>query len=316
MQLKVFLVISLCCGLPATLFCSDAAVITLKAEALVAGNVVTLADLAEIEGSGASTLSRISIMRSPQGRSGITLSARTIAEKVRAGYRAPVLFKGADQVHIAVRSIEISREVLEKTFIDEVMKQSPWKGTGKIVVEKVRVPRCPLVREAGAPTIQAKFSPHEDFLGTVVASLIIGSGSSPERAMVSGKVKLLADVPVVRSMIKAGCTLSSTDLEVRTMDISRTPKAYTRLEDCVGLRAKFTLREGSPVVPSQVQQKPDVCSGEMVFIEARVNNLVVRDRGIALKDGYQGDPIPVKNTASGRQVVGTIIAAALVQVQL
>jgi flagella basal body P-ring formation protein FlgA len=65
-----------------------------------------------------------------------------------------------------------------------------------------------------------------------------------------------------------------------------------------------------------VQRKPDVCSGEIVSIEARVDDLVVRDKGIAMKDGYQGDAIPVKNVSSGRQVVGTIIAASMVQVEL
>jgi flagella basal body P-ring formation protein FlgA len=74
--------------------------------------------------------------------------------------------------------------------------------------------------------------------------------------------------------------------------------------------------EGKPILFAQVERKPDVCTGEIVFIEARVNNLVVRDKGIALKDGYQGDPIPVKNVASGKQVIGTIIAASLVQVEL
>ena len=52
------------------------------------------------------------------------------------------------------------------------------------------------------------------------------------------------------------------------------------------------------------------------MIEARVNDLVVTDKGVALKDGYQGEPIPVKNVTSGKQVVGTIIAAALVQVEM
>jgi flagella basal body P-ring formation protein FlgA len=65
-----------------------------------------------------------------------------------------------------------------------------------------------------------------------------------------------------------------------------------------------------------VQRKPDVCSGEIVSIEVRVNDLVVRDKGVAMKDGYQGETIPVKNISSGRQVVGTIIAASLVQVEL
>jgi flagella basal body P-ring formation protein FlgA len=76
------------------------------------------------------------------------------------------------------------------------------------------------------------------------------------------------------------------------------------------------LLEGNPILPSQVQRKPDICSGEIVLIEARTNDLVVRDKGIAMKDGYQGETIPVKNVSSGRQVVGTIIAAALVQVAL
>jgi flagella basal body P-ring formation protein FlgA len=59
-----------------------------------------------------------------------------------------------------------------------------------------------------------------------------------------------------------------------------------------------------------------VLVGETVVIEAQVKNLVVRDKGIALRDGYQGETIPVKNASSGRKVVGTIIAASLVQVEL
>ena len=49
-------------------------------------------------------------------------------------------------------------------------------------------------------------------------------------------------------------------------------------------------------------------------MEARTGNLVIVDRGIALKDGYLGEKIPIRNAASGKQVVGTIIAHSQVEV--
>jgi flagella basal body P-ring formation protein FlgA len=255
-------------------------------------------------------------MRSPENGLGVTLSARTIADIVHSRYQGSVLFKGAEQVHITVRTSMVPKETLEKAFREEVIKQCPWKDVGKIEIDDVRVPNCIIVRDTGSYIIQAKFSSHEDFLGLVTANLIIGSAAYQKRVTVSGRVKLIADVPMMRTKIKTGSTISPSDIEVRTMDISSCPRALTRQEDLVGKRTKVMLWEGKPVLPSQVERKPDVCSGEMVFIEARINSLVVRDKGIALKDGYQGESIPVKNTTSGKQVVGTIIAASLVQVAL
>ena len=316
MVFTVLLLVTLCCGFPGMLIGSDMSVVDLKGQVMVAGDSVTLANLATIEGPDASMLSVIPIMRSPENGLGVTLSARTIADIVHSRYQRDVFFKGADQVHITVQTVMVPKETLEKAFREEVIKQCPWKGAGKIDVNDVRVSNCPLVRDTGSFIIQAKFSSHEDFLGLVTANLIIGSGAPQKRVTVSGRVKLIADVPMVRMKIKAGSTISPSDLEVRTMDISSCPRALTRQEDLVGKRTKVMLWEGKPILPSQVERKPDVCSGEMVFIEARINSLVVRDKGIALKDGYQGEPIPVKNATSGKQVVGTIIAVSLVQVEL
>jgi flagella basal body P-ring formation protein FlgA len=316
MIVPLLLIAFICCGFPGTLYCADTAVVDLKEAVVVEGAVVFLADLATIKGAGSSVLSSIPIMKSPGSPRSVTLSAKTVADKVHAAYQGPVDFKGASQVSISIRTIEVSRETLERTFIEEVLKQSPWKDSGRIEVSNVRVPRCPTVRDTGSLTIQAKFSPHEDFLGLVTANLIIGSGSSVERVTLSGRVRLFGDIPVARTKIRAGAMIASSDLVVKTMDLSESPRAFTKIEDCAGKRAKVTLMEGRPLLPSQVEQKPDVCTGEVVFIEVRVNNLVVRDKGLALKDGFQGEPIPVKNVASGKQVVGTIIAPSLVQVEL
>jgi len=74
------------------------------------------------------------------------------------------------------------------------------------------------------------------------------------------------------------------------------------------------LQEGKPILKSNVEQPPLVNRGDFVFIEARSDVLMIQDRGIALKDGYIHERIPVRNVTSGRQIYGTVIAPLQVEV--
>jgi flagella basal body P-ring formation protein FlgA len=301
-------------SLPVSAFADT--VVDLKSEVAVTGKTVMLSDLAEISGDDAVLLSRIAIAKSPDGSFDLNISAKTVAEKVRSRYLGPLVFTGASRTHVVSCTVDVPEDALKKVYVAEIIKNSPWKNSGRIEVSDVRMSRIPKVLQADSNTIRAKFSSHERYLGFVTASLLIGSGPFPENVTVSGKVKLMADIPVVRAKVAPGKILMQGDLVMRCMDISSCPYAYTLLEDCVGKRSRVTLLEGNPILPSQVQRKPDVCSGEMVSIEVRVDALVVKDKGIAMKDGFQGDAIPVKNVSSGRQVVGTIIAPSQVLVEL
>jgi flagella basal body P-ring formation protein FlgA len=306
----------LICGLLVPMAAFSRTVVDIKPEAAVSGKAVALGDLAEISGEDAPLLSRIIIVQSYDASFDLDVSAKTVEDKVRSRYRGPVVFTGAEKTHVSSCTVEVPEEKLKKVFTEEIIRNSPWKEAGRIEVRDVRVSRLPKVLPADSHNIQAKFSSHEKYLGFVSAVLSIGGGLSPQKVTVSGRVSLMADIPVTRAKVAQNRIITENDLVVRTADISSCPSAYTRLEDCVGKRTRVTLREGLPVLPSQVQRKPDVVSGETVVIEAQVNNLTVRDRGIALKDGYQGETIPVKNASSGRKVIGTIIAASLVQVSL
>jgi flagella basal body P-ring formation protein FlgA len=313
---KLILMVCLFCGLSLPVNAFADTVVDLKREVAVTGKTVMLSDLAEISGEDASLLSSIAIAKSPDGSFDLYISAKTVADKVRCRYLGVIVFTGASKTHVVSCTVEVPEDVLKKVFVEEIIKNSPWKNSGRIEVTDVRVSRIPKVLQADSNTIRAKFSSHERYLGFVTATMLIGSGPFPENVTATGKVKLIADIPVVRAKVASGKIIVPGDLVVRSLDISSCPYAYTRLEDCVGKRSRVTLLEGNPILPSQVQRKPDVCSGEIVSIEARVDDLVVRDKGIAMKDGYQGDAIPVKNVSSGRQVVGTIIAASMVQVEL
>jgi flagella basal body P-ring formation protein FlgA len=303
------LVMCLICGIfiPTGVFAGIT--VNLRAEATLASKTVMLADLAEISGDDAGLLPGIVIAKSPDKASDMNISAQTVETRIKSRYLGPILMTGAHRCHVVSSRVEVSEEAIKKVFTKEILRNSPWKDTGTIEISDIRISRLPKVLQADTNTIQAKFSSFEKYLGFTSASILIGSGPYPERVNVTGKVRLIAEVPVARTKVAQG------DLSMKSCDISSNPNAFIRLEDCAGKRAKVTLREGSPILPSQVERKPDILKGEMVVIEARVDNLVVRDKGIAMKDGYLNESINVKNASSGRQVVGTIIAASLVQVE-
>ncbi len=313
---RLIMTVCLVCGLSLPLTAFADTVVDLKREVAVAGKTVMLSDLAEINGEDASLLGSIAIVKPPTGSFDLYISAKTVADTVRSHYLGVIVFTGASKTHAVSCTVEVPEDAMKKVFVEEIIKNSPWNNSGRIEVSYVRVSRLPKVLQVDSNTIQAKFSSHERYLGFVTATMLIGSGPFPAMVTVTGKVKLIADIPVVKTKVASGKIIAPGDLVMRSLDISSCPYAYTSLEDCVGKRSRVTLLEGNPILPSQVQRKPDVCSGEIVSIEVRVNDLVVRDKGVAMKDGYQGDAIPVKNISSGRQVIGTIIAASLVQVEL
>jgi flagellar basal body P-ring formation protein FlgA len=315
-MLNFIAVICMFCWLsmPGSVFADT--VVDLKREVALTGKTVMLSDLAEISGEDARLLSGIVIAKSLENSFDLYISVKAVADKVSSHYLGSVIYTGATKTHVTSCTVEVPEEVLKKLFIEEILKNSPWKDSGRIEITDIRVSRIPKVLQADSNTIQAKFSSHEKYLGFVTATMLIGSGPFPENVTVTGRVKLIADIPVLRAKVASGRIIEPGDLVVRPVDISSCPNAYISLEDCIGKRSRVMLLEGNPILPSQVQRKPDICSGEIVLIEARTNDLVVRDKGIAMKDGYQGETIPVKNVSSGRQVVGTIIAAALVQVAL
>lgn len=304
----------LCC---AGVFPAEASnTVDIKAEAVFTGRSLRLADVAAVTGPDAGVLSQIVLTEMPRGSSGLIISGKVIREKIRRHYQGAVVFSGASSVHALPGTVEVPEEVLRKAFIEAVHRNSPWKEAGTIEVRDIRVSRLPRVLPADSNTIQAKFSSRTNFLGFTTATLYVGAGPSPERVTVTGRVKLMADIPVARTRVPSGTILTPGDFEVRTVDISGTPDVCMRLEDCAGRRARVTLRQGNPVQLSQIERVPDVCSGAHVTIQALAGNIMVEARGVAIRDGRFGENIPVKNLSSGKQVVGTIIAPSIVQVAL
>ena len=309
----------LCLLVSALLFVSTAAamethVVTLHENALVSAERVHLGDIAGVTGPDAEVLAGLYIVKSPMGPIGSRLSRDYIFRKIQDGFKAPVVLKGAEQVHITREYIKISAERLKRIFTETVLAESPWKNTGTIVIEGISISSSVDVLNKDKDTIQAKISPHEDFLGHTSIAFIFGEGASSDRVHVSARVKVIANIPVAKATINRGDIITKADLEVKPLDISTYPRVVVDAGECLGKRAKTRLRQGRPFMKTNIEEPPLVSKGDIVYIEARGKSLVIRDKGKALKDGRLSEQIPVRNITSGKQIVGTIIAASCIAV--
>ena len=82
----------------------------------------------------------------------------------------------------------------------------------------------------------------------------------------------------------------------------------------VGKKAMRLLPPNLPIQRSYVTEAPLIHKGDRVVIEARRGGLLVQTVGIAKDSGEAGKTITVQNQTSGREVIGKVVNAGLVEV--
>lgn len=283
---------------------------TLRAAVSVPAGPVCLADLAQLSGAQATRLGQLKITSLPPGRSSLNLSRERVLTVIRRNYKGQIEVLGAPVVRISPQLTSIGRAELVKLYVGQVMQASPWRDLGRIEISEVKVPETLAVLPADLKRMAAEFAPREDFVGPV--SLELGFGTS-QKVRLSGKVKVYADVPVSRGL-KARQPITLSDVELKELELSAYGAVVAGLEQCRGLRTRTAIRPGQPLLRNQVEPLPIVCRGEAVQIEAVGASLVITDSGVALRDGFAGEKIMVKNAGSGRTIIGTVIAPSRVRV--
>jgi len=82
----------------------------------------------------------------------------------------------------------------------------------------------------------------------------------------------------------------------------------------IGKKAVRHLSPNLPIQRPYLTDPPVIHKGDRVVLEVRQGGLIVRTVGIAKDSGEPGKTIAVKNQTSGREVIGQVVNAGLVQV--
>jgi flagella basal body P-ring formation protein FlgA len=127
--------------------------------------------------------------------------------------------------------------------------------------------------------------------------------------------QLRQEVVVPKRVIRAGKTIRSSDLEVRSVALDESYERYVLdAEALVGRVARRTLPPGLPVSERLVELPAVVERGAAVKVRMHVGAMLVTMSGEALEDGAVGKTVKVLNPSSKRILSGRVVDHGLIEV--
>lgn len=130
-------------------------------------------------------------------------------------------------------------------------------------------------------------------------------------AEISARSKVVAPV----RFIKAREIVQPDDIDLIDTTLPSLHHDFLQHVDmAIGKKAVRLLSPNRPIQQTYLTEPPVIHKGDRVILEARRGGLIVQTIGIAKASGEPGKTIAVKNQTSGREVVGKVVNAGLVEV--
>lgn len=156
-----------------------------------------------------------------------------------------------------------------------------------------------------------------EFQGTTTVQVYGVAANSLPAAVKEGETGFpVYEVVVATTDLPRGHVLSREDLDVEQQEFKNGQPDLRSVEDFVGLRTSRHVMSGSALTNLNVETIPIVERGAQVTILVQTSSLVVSAPGIARGAGGVGEVISVENTLSRQVVLGEIIDAQTVQVNM
>ncbi len=130
-------------------------------------------------------------------------------------------------------------------------------------------------------------------------------------------IQIFKDIFVTSDLLKRGETIQSRDIMLSRQDITHSSRGYfENSENLIGKVVYRTMRQGTIIKPSMVKEAILVKRGNTVNIISSGHGILVKSRGIALRDGIKGELIPIKNKKSKRTIEAVVTSVGTVNVNL
>ena len=137
---------------------------------------------------------------------------------------------------------------------------------------------------------------------------VLPQGAPTNRLAISGQVTVLAEMPVLRDMVRRGQLVTPDLVDHQLLPAQRLASGMVvDVADLVGQAARRTLHPGRPVRTADLMPPIVVPKNKLVRMVYEVGALRLTARGRALGDGGAGAMIKVLNVDSKRTVDAIII---------
>ena len=286
---------------------------TLKAEAIVIGDVVRIGDLVENAGEAA----EVGIFRAPDiGQTG-TVPASRVLEAVLPHRVLGLDTRGLAEVVVTRASRPITGKDIEARILRALAGQSGLPEASSLTVtfdNEIKPLQVEAAITAELRIVRLAYDPRS---GRFDISLEL-PGSAVARKLpmrFTGSIIESFEALVPTRAIAQGEVIRASDLvPARRPKSEAAPNVIREPEQAAGMVAKRALRAGQAIRQSDFAKQELVARNETVTISYEVPGINVSIRGQALEPGAHGDLINVLNVQSKKTLQATVTGPGRVSV--
>lgn len=286
----------------------EAPKVTLRANAVVADDIVRLGDLFLNTGDRA----QVSVAHAPDPGKSAVLDAAWLAETAR---RHGLSWRPAKRtVRLVLRraSRTIERDNIARR-VAAVLQDRGLRGKLKVALD-LRVSTVHLPVDAGE-TFAIRELRHDERSGRLIGKLVAPAHNPIYSMRITGRLQKLIKVPVLTRLVRRGEILRARDVALRAIDQSQVPSnAVIQRDDIVGQAARRSLPSGMPVRGGDLEAPTLVRRGALVTMEIKTPMMRLTARGKALDNGTLGETVRIRNVQSKRVVQGTVVGLDRVRI--
>ena len=282
----------------------------LKAEALVAGDVVRLDHLVD----GLGKAGDVPLFAAPApGQRGTIRAERVLAAAAEFG------ITGIETGGLHAVAISRQARLLARVDMQEAVRlalvERGLKGDLAVTLDERHAAR--LTDPARDGKLRVATLSHDARANRFEARLAWGDGDAPENTwLVTGSVEETVEIAVPATNLERGDAIRASDLTV-----IRRPAAAARgdvmadARELVGMIPRKGLRAGDPIRASDLAKPMLVDKDGLVTVVYRSGGVALSMRGKALGSAAKGETVRVQNTQSKRIIEGTVTGPGQIEVQ-
>lgn len=281
----------------------------LRSAVTVEGDVIRIGDLFD----GMLTNAEVAVARAPAPGDSVVLDARWLSAVARAYGVAWQPASRFDQSVVTRASQLVGTEAIRTALAGDMAARGvvgdiaiQFDGLAPTLKLPVGVEPSIVVQQLNLDTQSGRFS---------AAVAAPAEGAAAARAVLSGRVFSLTDVPVPVRRLLPGEVIRDGDLEWVQVHADRVTAAIVvDPGHIVGHAPRRPIRAGEPIRANDLQVATMMKRGTLVTMVLETAQMLITTQGRAMEDGAEGALISVMNTSSNRVIKALIVDPTTVSV--
>jgi flagella basal body P-ring formation protein FlgA len=315
-RLGLCLVVMLLLAAPAT---AAGISVAINAESTVVGPLMTLGDLAVIDGDDkerVKVLAAAKLGNAPSPGHRVVLSGDILMTRLGGTGLdfSDVSWQVPPTVVVTTAAQTVSGEQLAAAADEAIRRQLAASDPGAVSVSLVGSPVDALVPLGrvdlkGDTTSGIRFN-----APTTVVVAINVDGRPITSVSLKYNIKAYQQVVVAARNIAARETITTENIRLERREVGKISGYLTDMDKVLGQTARLPITAGTPLSEGAVNKPIIVKRGAGVTIVAKSGEMVITAGGQALQDGREGEIIRVQNLISKRIVNARVVSANTVEV--